>query len=91
MIGAKQAVPKKSGCMIYVSNLTFSVNEQELMEFFKKNNFEPVRARLLYDNDGNSRGFGFVELASEKDVQDAITQLNGKQLQSRKIQLSIKD
>jgi RNA recognition motif-containing protein len=91
MIGNKQSNPKKTGNMVYVSNLTFSVNEQELMDFFKKNNFDPVRARLLYDNDGNSKGFGFVELATEKDVQDAITKLNGKQLQSRKIQLSIKN
>jgi RNA recognition motif-containing protein len=77
--------------MIYVSNLAFSVNEQELMDFFKKNDFDPVRARLLYDNDGNSRGFGFVELSSEGDAQDAISKLNGKQLQARKIQLSIKN
>lgn len=36
------------------------------MDFFKENNFEPIRARLLYDNEGNSKGSGFVELQNQE-------------------------
>jgi len=51
-----------------VSNLLFQVNEQELMELFKEKKFDPVRARLLYDNEGNSKGTGFVEMGSAADA-----------------------
>lgn len=54
--------------MVYVSNLRFQVNEQDLMDFFKTQNFDPVRARLLYDNEGNSKGTGFVEMSSPGDA-----------------------
>lgn len=62
--------------MVYVSNLRFQVNEQDLMDFFKSQNFDPVRARLLYDNEGNSKGTGFVEMSSPGDAQEAAKRLN---------------
>jgi hypothetical protein len=65
-----------SGTMVYVSNLRFQVNEQDLMDFFKSQNFDPVRARLLYDNEGNSKGTGFVEMSSPGDAQEAAKRLN---------------
>jgi len=70
---------KKSGgqgSMVYVSNLPFSVNEQDLIDLFKSQNFDPVRARLLYDNEGNSKGTGFVELSSPGDAQEAAAKIN---------------
>ena len=42
--------------------MSYDVKEQQLMDYFKENKFEPIRARLLYDNEGNSKGTGFVEL-----------------------------
>ena len=38
------------------------------MEFFKTANFDPIRSRLLYDNEGNSKGIGFVEMSSEGEA-----------------------
>jgi len=64
--------------MVYVSGLRFQMTEQELMDFFKQNKFDPVRARLIYDNEGNSKGFGFVELQNEDEAQEAIKKLNGE-------------
>ena len=54
--------------MVYVSNLKFSANEQDLIDFFKSNQFDTVRARLLYDHEGNSKGTGYVELKSSDDA-----------------------
>ena len=62
--------------MVYVSNLRFQINEQDLMDFFKAQNFEPVRARLLYDNEGNSKGTGFVEMSSPADALEAVKKLH---------------
>ena len=60
------------------------------MDFFKKQNFAPVRARLLYDNDGNSKGFGFVELKNEDEAKACVDKLNGSSLEGRQINVSIK-
>lgn len=46
------------------------------MDLFKSQNFDPVRARLLYDNEGNSKGTGFVELGSPGDAQEAASKIN---------------
>jgi len=74
-----------------VSNLKYQVTEQELLDFFKQHKFDPVRARLLYDNEGNSKGYGFVELQSDGEAQEAIQQLNGESFQGRKINVSVKN
>lgn len=80
-----------SGVCVYVSNLKYSATEQEILDFFKENKFDPVRARLLYDAEGNSKGYGFVELSSEGEAEEAIKQLNGEQFQSRKVNVSLKN
>ena len=73
MLGKKNS---SQGSMVYVSNLRFQINEQDLMDFFKAQNFEPVRARLLYDNEGNSKGTGFVEMSSPADALEAVKKLH---------------
>jgi len=55
------------------------------MELFKENKFNPVRARLLYDSEGNSKGTGFVEMGSAAAAEEAAGALNGEYFQSRKI------
>lgn len=67
-----------SGNVVYVSNLLFTVNEQELMDYFKQQKMDPVRARLLYDNEGNSKGTGFVEMANNAEAEDAAKKLNNE-------------
>jgi len=53
------------------------------MDFFKDKSFDPVRARLLYDNQGNSKGTGFVEMSSAGEAQDATSRLNNEYLMGR--------
>lgn len=78
-----------SGSVVYVTNLRFQANEQELMDFFKSHKFDPVRARLLYDGEGNSKGTGFVEMGSSNEAQDAASRLNGESFQSRKLVVNV--
>lgn len=46
------------------------------MEFIKSKGYDPLRARLLYDDEGNSRGFGFVEFDTDEKAKEAIEKLN---------------
>lgn len=66
-----------SGYSVYVGNLPISVNEAKLLSFFKRYIPQTISARLIYDSEKISRGFGFVKLNSYKDMKDAIQHLNG--------------
>jgi len=69
LVGNKVSRAKPTGgSVVYVSNLLTRVNEQEIMDFFKSNQFNPLRARLLYDAEGNSKGYGFVEMGSDEEA-----------------------
>jgi RNA recognition motif-containing protein len=73
------------GRKIFVGNLPFSIGEGELRELFEqKGTVESVT--VMRDNDtGRSRGFGFVEMASEEAAQKAIAELNGYALEGRNL------
>lgn len=68
---------------IYVSNLSFDVNENELNQLFAT--FGKVdSARVIADRDtGRSRGFGFVEMSNKAEADAAISGLNGKEIKGR--------
>lgn len=68
---------------IYVSNLSFTVSDEQLNKVFTP--FGSVAsARVVTDNYTNrSRGFGFVEMANDDEAQKAIDSLNGAQLEGR--------
>lgn len=70
---------------LYVGNLAFSVTEDELTELFKVHG-EITGAKIITDRlSGKSKGFGFVEMGSRAEGQQAIEALNGKMLQNRQI------
>lgn len=73
------------GRKIFVGNLPFSIGEAELRELFQqKGNVDAVT--VMRDNDtGRSRGFGFVEMASDEAAQKAIAELNGYSLEGRNL------
>jgi RNA recognition motif-containing protein len=70
---------------IYVGNLSFDTGHTELRNAFER--FGQVDdARVIEDKyTQRSRGFGFVEMASDSDAQKAIADLNGTDLQGRTI------
>jgi len=73
---------------IFVGNLSFSTNEDELRQIFEGYG-QVDRVSILTDRDtGRSRGFGFVEMASDEDGEKAITALNGSQIGGRTINVN---
>ena len=68
---------------IYVGNLPFSVDDQELQEMFGEHG-RVDRATVVSDREtGRSRGFGFVEMADDGEANNAIEALNGAQMGGR--------
>ncbi len=57
---------------LYVGNLDLNVTDQELAKFFAKAGKVVSAVVILNKDTGRSRGFGFVEMASEEEVKKAI-------------------
>ena len=73
---------------IYVGNLPFQTTTDNLLSWF--GDYGTVtRAQVATDRDtGRSRGFGFVEMASNAEAQKAIAALNGRDVQGRQLNVS---
>jgi RNA recognition motif-containing protein len=73
---------------IYVSNLGFNVQDEDLREFFTPYG-EVTSARVIKDRITNqSRGFGFIEMPDEAASRKAIAELHGATVESRTIQVN---
>ena len=74
---------------IYVSNLGFSVQDEDLKEYFEEYG-EVSSAKVITDKFTNrSRGFGFVEMPDEAAAQKAIKELNGAVVEGRSISVTV--
>jgi RNA recognition motif-containing protein len=73
------------GKKLYVGNLPFSANDQTLMDTFSQvGTVESVK--LITDRDtGRSKGFGFVEMSSDAEAQNAINKFNGADMEGRNL------
>ncbi len=70
---------------LFVGSLPWSVNDSELKETFEKHG-TVVSAKVITDRDtSRSRGFGFVEMESSSDANNAISALNNSELNGRNI------
>lgn len=76
------------GKKIYVGNLSFSVDDQTLGDLFAQ--FGQVEsARVITDREsGRSKGFAFVEMATDTDATTAIEKLNGSDFSGRALNVS---
>lgn len=73
---------------IYVGNLPYSVNEDDLRNLFSEFG-EVSNAHVISDRDtGRSKGFGFVEMDNSEDGQKAIEALDGSDLSGRNIRVN---
>ena len=73
---------------IYVGNLSFDVNEEDLRKAFEE--FGKIASvNLIKDKySGQSRGFGFVEMSDKAEAQSAVKSLNGKELKGRALSVN---
>jgi cold-inducible RNA-binding protein len=70
---------------LYVGNLSFQTSSEDLQQLFAQAG-TVESASVVEDRDtGRSRGFGFVEMASNEDGQKAIEQFNGTDFNGRNL------
>ncbi|MDQ3799741.1 MAG: RNA-binding protein [Acidobacteriota bacterium] len=73
---------------LYVGNLSFQTSNHDLEEMFGQAG-TVESARIIEDREtGRSRGFGFVEMSSKEEGQNAIDQFNGKDLNGRNLNVN---
>ncbi len=73
---------------IYVGNLSFATTNQDLNDLFGAIG-TVESANVIEDREtGRSRGFGFVEMASQADGEKAISELNGKEVDGRTLKVN---
>jgi RNA recognition motif-containing protein len=73
---------------IYVSNLSFSVQDEDLREFFVEYG-EVTSAKVITDREtGKSRGFGFVEMSDDEAAKKAIAELDQATVDGRTIRVT---
>ncbi|OGD92988.1 RNA-binding protein [Candidatus Curtissbacteria bacterium RIFCSPHIGHO2_01_FULL_41_44] len=73
---------------LFVGSLPFVTTSDQLREIFAKAG-QVVEANVVTDKmSGRSRGFGFVEMATEADAKKAVSELNGTEVDGRKIFVS---
>ena len=70
---------------LFVGSLAYSVTDEELRSSFEEAGTVDS-AKVITDREtGRSRGFGFVEMATEEEAQNAVKLLNEKELGGRRI------
>ncbi len=73
------------GKKLYVGNLPHAVTDSELQTIFEAHG-TVESAQIITDRDtGRSKGFGFVEMASDDEAEAAITAMNGTEVGGRKL------
>jgi len=70
---------------LYVGGLPYQTTDQDLIDLFSQAG-RVTFARIITDRDtGRSKGFGFVEMSSDQEAQEAIARLNGTSVGNRTI------
>jgi RNA recognition motif-containing protein len=73
---------------IYVGNLSYNMNEDELRSMFETHG-KVDRASVAMDRTtGRARGFGFVEMPNDTEARTAIGALNEMEMQGRKMMVN---
>jgi RNA recognition motif-containing protein len=76
------------GKKLYVGNLSYSVNEQDLADLFSQAGTVESATVVADKFSGQSRGFGFVEMSNDDEAQAAIEQFDGQELKGRAMKIS---
>jgi len=73
---------------LYVGNLSFQTSSDDLQELFAQAGTVESASVVEDRETGRSRGFGFVEMASNEEGQAAIQQFNGKEVNGRNLNVN---
>jgi cold-inducible RNA-binding protein len=72
---------------LFIGGLAFSTSTERLREVFAAAGQVETAAVVMDRDTGRSRGFGFVEMATAEEADQAITQFNGKDLDGRQVRV----
>src|SRR5260370_2532277 len=76
------------GRRLYVGNLAWAVSDQDLQELFGEAG-KVDSSQVIVDRESNrSRGFGFVEMATDEAAEAAIKKFNGRDLKGRALRVN---
>ena len=76
------------GKKLFVGNLSFDTTSADLEALFSEAGTCESAAVITDRGTGRSRGFGFVEMSTAAEAQEAISKLNGRELQGRTLNVS---
>lgn len=77
---------------LFVGNLDFGVEEQDLRSVFTEAGFTVAEVAIVKDRDtGRPRGFAFVDIVGLTQAARAVTQLDGFELAGRALRLNVAD
>lgn len=71
------------GKKLYVGNLDYGMTDKGLMKIFERHGTVKSAHVVLDSDTGRSRGFGFVEMKSDREAEAARAALSGQELGSR--------
>jgi RNA recognition motif-containing protein len=78
-------LPRRSSMKLFIGSLPYDITESELKDIFSSYG-DIVSAKLITDHlTGQSKGFGFVEMATRSEGHKAMEDLNGKEYKHRRL------
>ena len=76
---------KRMGKKLYVGGITYATTDETLKTAFEKAG-TVESSKVIVDRDsGRSKGFGFVEMSTDEEAQEAIKMYDGQELDGRTI------
>lgn len=76
-------------CKLFVGNLPYTVEKQDLEELASACGTVEYAVIKTDRDTGKSRGFGFIKMSSEEDMNKVLESLDGKEVGGRKINVSV--
>lgn len=74
---------------LYVGNLSYNTTEEAITEAFARDGRQVATVQLMMDREtGRSRGFAFVDMATDDDARKAIEAMNGFDLDGRSLRVN---
>ncbi len=74
---------------LYVGGLSFSTTSESLREYFSQCGTVESATVITDRMSGQSRGFGFVEMSTQAEAQEAIAKLNEQPFEGRKLMVNV--
>jgi RNA recognition motif-containing protein len=76
------------GKKLFVGNLSWDVRDEQLKEVFSEVGTVEEAVVIIDRMKNRSKGFGFVTMSTEEEAQNALEQINGKEIDGRPINVS---